>query len=172
MSQSRFSSMAISISIIFASTSHGFGVSRHRLITTVLQSSASCSRLFSTIRKTNYESSGMPILPPGLVKYAQVPQKGNFTSQKIPVGLLKDHSTKAGTWGVIRVHRGELQYSIQEPSESIHNLSSIRVGIIEPTKLHHVFPLTQVMEFVVEFHRLEGTGPVNEQREGYSVEKT
>ena len=39
-------------------------------------------------------------------------------------------------------------------------------GVIVPTQLHYVTPLTEDLEFVVEFYRLPGTGPVKEEREG------
>lgn len=107
----------------------------------------------------------MPILPSDVVKYTQVP-KTRFTASTIPSGLLKDHSTKEGTWGVIRVFRGELEYRILEPSESVHALDADRVGVIEPTMLHSVRAISDDVEFVVEFWRVPGTGAVDEQREG------
>jgi len=66
---------------------------------------------------------------------------------------------------------GKLEYQINNSSNSeqarptILELDASRVGIIEPTVLHQVRPLTDDVEFVVEFHRLPGTGPVDEKRE-------
>ena len=71
-----------------------------------------------------------------------------------------------GTWGVIRVMKGKLQYTIIEPEKSIHVLDKDHHGVIEPTKLHQVKSLTGDLEFVVEFWRIPGTGVVNEKREG------
>eukprot|EP00545_Synedropsis_sp_CCMP1620_P002389 CAMPEP_0119003896 /NCGR_PEP_ID=MMETSP1176-20130426/826_1 /TAXON_ID=265551 /ORGANISM="Synedropsis recta cf, Strain CCMP1620" /LENGTH=113 /DNA_ID=CAMNT_0006955539 /DNA_START=184 /DNA_END=525 /DNA_ORIENTATION=- len=108
----------------------------------------------------------MKKLPSDVVKYSQVPQKGAFTANKIPKGLLKEHTTKAGTWGVINVSQGQLRYQINEPTESVHILDTDTRGIIEPQVKHHVAALTDDVEFVVEFYRLPDTGPVDEKREG------
>jgi tellurite resistance-related uncharacterized protein len=111
----------------------------------------------------------MKDLPAGVVQYSQVP-KGDkrFTATTIPRGLLKAHNTKAGTWGVIRVFQGKLRYQINEPVVSAHIITPDTTpgGIIEPTIKHEVAPATEDVEFVVEFHRMPKTGPVDEKREG------
>jgi tellurite resistance-related uncharacterized protein len=117
-----------------------------------------------------YEASGMPILHSDLVQYGQIPKKKPFTSTTIPKALLKQHNTKAGTWGVIRVLKGQLQYIIHEPRISVHVVDASRPGIIEPNKYHQVKALTDDLEFHVEFYRLPGTRPAVEKREGYSEE--
>lgn len=114
-------------------------------------------------------SSGMKELPKDVVPYSQVPKAGSFfTATTIPKGLLRDHTTKEGTWGVIRVSSGKLEYSIlQEPPPGVVVLecSPELPGIIEPQVKHHVKALSDDLKFVVEFHRLPGTGPVDEKRE-------
>ncbi|CAJ1964108.1 unnamed protein product [Cylindrotheca closterium] len=106
----------------------------------------------------------MPELPPEMKKYSQVPSlDSHFTNDFIPSGLLKDHSTKDGTWGVIRLNKGELQYNIGEES---FVLNASNPGIIEPNIKHSVKSLSEDLEFVVEFYRLPYTGPVDEPREG------
>ncbi|KAL7517851.1 hypothetical protein ACHAWX_002729 [Stephanocyclus meneghinianus] len=133
--------------------------------------------LKTNVRQTHKSSSvhicmtrlpnGMPILPKDVVKYSQVPKVGNvFTATTIPSGLLKQHNTKKGTWGIIRVLQGQLEYSIIEPEASTHILDKDNHGVIEPTRLHHVKALTNDLEFVVEFWRVPGTGVVDEKREG------
>ncbi|KAL7472552.1 hypothetical protein ACHAXS_012929 [Conticribra weissflogii] len=115
----------------------------------------------------NHQPDGMPILPSDVVKYSQVPKDGKeFTAQTIPSGLLKQHTTKKGTWGVIRVSKGKLEYTIHEPLSSVHILDTQKIGIIEPTMLHQVKGLTEDVQFVVEFWRVPGTGVVDEKREG------
>ena len=42
-------------------------------------------------------------LPLAAKPYKRTP---SFTEANIPAGLLGDHSTKAGTWGLIRVEEG------------------------------------------------------------------
>jgi tellurite resistance-related uncharacterized protein len=106
-------------------------------------------------------------LPEDVVKYSQVPKHGKpFTAITIPKRLLKDHSTKAGTWGRICVSRGSLAYIIQyQPSPLRLELLAPATAVIEPQQLHHVQALTEDVEFVVEFYRKPGTGPVDEKRE-------
>lgn len=111
-------------------------------------------------------SSGMKTLPAKVVKYSQVPKGKVFTKDTIPRGLLKEHNTRAGTWGVINVSRGQLRYQINEPVESVHIIDSQTKGIIEPQVKHEVAALSDDLEFVVEFYRLPNTGPVVEKREG------
>ena len=115
---------------------------------------------------TGTSSQGMPELPSAVVQYSQVPTaKGKrFTATTIPKGLLKQHSTKNGTWGVIQVFQGRLEYQINEPAVRKFELDENHPGCIEPTVLHQVKPLTDDVEFVVEFYRLPGTGPVVETR--------
>ena len=108
----------------------------------------------------------MKNLPDGVVKYSQVPKTGCFTANTIPKGLLKEHTTKAGTWGRICVARGKLHYQINQPQLVDYELDPQTPGIIEPQIKHQVAPLTPDVEFVVEFYRYPHTGPVDEKREG------
>ena len=108
----------------------------------------------------------MKALPSNVVKYSQVPKIGTFTTNKIPKGLLREHTTKAGTWGVIRILKGKLRYTINEPSPAEYILDKDSRGIIEPQVKHEVAALTDDLEFFVEFYRIPGTGPVVENREG------
>eukprot|EP00566_Odontella_aurita_P027737 CAMPEP_0113543590 /NCGR_PEP_ID=MMETSP0015_2-20120614/10240_1 /TAXON_ID=2838 /ORGANISM="Odontella" /LENGTH=160 /DNA_ID=CAMNT_0000443761 /DNA_START=157 /DNA_END=639 /DNA_ORIENTATION=- /assembly_acc=CAM_ASM_000160 len=111
--------------------------------------------------------TGMPTLPAGVVKYSQVPAPPKtFTADKIPRGLLRQHNTKAGTWGIIDVRKGRLEYQINEPERLVFELQAPAKGVIEPRVFHQVKALTDDVEFVVEFYRMPGTGPVNEKREG------
>ena len=114
------------------------------------------------------QANGMAILPSNVVKYSTVPKDKFFMIDTIPSGLLKEHSTKEGTWGVIRVHQGKFEYTILEPEQSVHLLDaeSDNIGIIEPAMLHQTRGLTDDLKFVVEFYRVPGTGVVDEQREG------
>merc|ERR1719343_1666679 len=87
----------------------------------------------------------MPRLPAAATKYSQVPSQAGkfFTAEKIPKGLLKQHSTKAGTWGVINVSRGRLRYQINEPQVAVFELDAGTPGVIEPEVLHEVAPLSE-----------------------------
>ena len=135
------------------------------------------SKLFSSPPTQNnfvhveHDASGMPIIPKDVVKYSQVPKQTEyFTFDNTPVGLRKNHSTKEGTWGKICINKGSLDYTIigdgEDKQEKTFTLDDMVEGVIVPTQLHYVTPITEDLEFVVEFYRLPGTGPVKEEREG------
>ena len=88
----------------------------------------------------------------GLEPYKQT---AIFTENTVPAGLLSDHSTKPGVWGLIRVLSGQLIYRITDPrreaSEEILT-STGEPGLVVPTLLHCVEPKGNV-EFFVEFWR-------------------
>jgi len=94
----------------------------------------------------------MTQLPAGLEAYKRTPI---FTEQSVPAGLLKDHSTKDGTWGLIHVEEGSLTYVITDPrrpqSERVLTRES-DPGVVEPTIVHRVQPSGDV-RFWVEFWR-------------------
>jgi len=87
-------------------------------------------------------------LPAAVRPYRRTPV---FTQDTVPAGLLKDHSTKPGVWGVITVLSGRLQYCVPSTGETA-TLSPEQCGIVEPTVTHHVKPLGDVT-FTVEFWR-------------------
>ena len=91
----------------------------------------------------------MKSIPENVLNYKKTPI---FNQETVPVGLLKAHSTKAGTWGKINIISGKLLYVIEtEPIESIE-LSPSKYGVVEPEIPHHVKPLGDV-EFFVEFYK-------------------
>ena len=79
-----------------------------------------------------------------------------FTESTVPAGLLADHSTKDGVWGMIRVLSGKLRYQISDPRRE--TFTSVleppaQTGVIEPTILHRVETVGPV-EFQVDFFRV------------------
>ena len=91
-------------------------------------------------------------LPPGLEAYKRTPL---FTEATVPPGLLKNHSTKEGTWGLIHVVAGELRYFVTDPrrpSSCRDLIAGSAPGIVEPTIVHRVEPVGPV-HFWVEFYR-------------------
>lgn len=85
----------------------------------------------------------MKELPEGLVSHKRTP---DFTETTVPRGLLRDHRTKAGVWGLIQVTAGALRYSIPSRGEEI-TLTPGMPGVVEPQVPHHVTP-----EGPVTFH--------------------
>ncbi|MGB0360105.1 MAG: DUF1971 domain-containing protein [Endozoicomonas sp.] len=91
----------------------------------------------------------MKQLPSYVSSYKMTPE---FTSDTVPKGLLSAHQTKPGTWGLIVVLEGILEYRILEPQQEIVTLDRDTVGVVEPTILHEVQPQGNV-RFYVEFYK-------------------
>lgn len=89
----------------------------------------------------------MKTLPDHVQQYNASPV---FTESTIPAGLLKDHNTKNGVWGLIRINEGELEYTIDD--KEIHVLTPEMQGVIEPEIVHHIKPLGAV-SFFIEFYK-------------------
>jgi tellurite resistance-related uncharacterized protein len=89
----------------------------------------------------------MKNLPDSVTSYSRTP---DFTRSTVPKGLLRQHQTKAGTWGKIVVLEGKLRYRILEPEIEAIELSPERYGVVEPTVPHEVEPIGHVL-FYVEF---------------------
>jgi len=94
----------------------------------------------------------IPKLPNGVVLYRRTPI---FTETTIPAGLLSDHRTKEGVWGMIRVLEGKLAYRIKDarrlPLQFLLTPKTIP-AVIEPTITHEIEPSGPV-RFIVEFYR-------------------
>ena len=101
-----------------------------------------------------------PAEMPVLESYKCTP---TFTENSVPAGLLADHSTKEGVWGLIHVTQGRLRYFITDPRREPEQYvldPGTEPGVIEPTILHRVEPMGSV-EFQVEFLRAPiDRGPV------------
>ena len=97
---------------------------------------------------------------PLLESYKRTP---NFTENSVPAGLLADHSTKEGVWGLIHVTQGRLRYFITDPRREPEQYvldPGTEPGVVEPTILHRVEPMGS-LEFQVEFLRAPiDRGPV------------
>jgi len=73
-----------------------------------------------------------------------------FDETTLPAALRRDHSTKPGVWGVIRVLEGEVVYTVIDPPAE-HRLTPARPGLIHPAQLHFVTPAGP-MRMQVEFY--------------------
>tara|TARA_B100000446_G_scaffold168521_1_gene173025 strand:- start:667 stop:936 length:270 start_codon:yes stop_codon:yes gene_type:complete len=89
----------------------------------------------------------MKSLPDHVQQYSTSPI---FTEETVPRGLLKDHNTKSGVWGLISVSKGELEYIIED--KETHILSPEIKGVVEPEVKHHIKPLGAVT-FYIEFYK-------------------
>ncbi len=94
---------------------------------------------------------------PVLESYKRTP---TFTENSVPAGLLAEHSTKEGVWGLIHVTQGRLRYFITDPRREPEGYvldPGTEPGVVEPTILHRVEPMGSV-EFQVEFLRAPSDG--------------
>ena len=73
-----------------------------------------------------------------------------FDETSLPAGLRRNHRTKAGVWGVIRVLEGELIFTLLDPPGE-QRLNPERPGLIIPEQPHFVTPAGP-MRMRVEFY--------------------
>ena len=75
-----------------------------------------------------------------------------FDELTLPQALRRDHSTKAGVWGVIRVLEGELRLRFED--ERILVLDIENPGLVRPEEVHSVEPVGK-MKMRVDFYDSE-----------------
>ena len=97
----------------------------------------------------------MKDLPPGLEPTSRTDE---FTEATIPAGLLRAHTTKAGSWARIRVLEGALHYRIGGALPEEYVLRPGEDGIIEPEVPHEVEAAGSVRFYVEFLRRAPGQG--------------
>jgi tellurite resistance-related uncharacterized protein len=85
--------------------------------------------------------------PPAAVPYKRT---SVFDENTLPAGLRREHRTKPGVWGVIRVLEGRLRYRVLDPASEMVLMPG-RPGLVLPDQLHRVEPLGPV-RMQVEFY--------------------
>ena len=96
-------------------------------------------------------------LPPGAVKYKQIPKVPQvFTRNNIPKGILNQPNmhTREGTWGVLIVSKGALQYHTRSGENRTYYLVAPAKHVIEPMVNHEIHPATKDFEFILELYKL------------------
>ncbi|MGB6537922.1 MAG: DUF1971 domain-containing protein [Xanthobacteraceae bacterium] len=79
-----------------------------------------------------------------------------FDETSMPAALRRQHCTKAGVWGMIRVIDGRLRYRVLDSgAQSI--LDPQHPGIAQPGEMHEVEPLGRV-RFLIEFYSVPSAG--------------
>ncbi len=68
----------------------------------------------------------------------------------LPAAIRNEHSTKAGTWGVLRVLEGEVTLVFRDSASSVQ-VTPGSPAVIPPEAIHHV-ELNGPMKMQVEFH--------------------
>lgn len=75
-----------------------------------------------------------------------------FDETTLPAALRREHRTKQGVWGVIRVLEGELRFVLGEDGDDSGTiLTPQRPGLVLPDQPHHVEPLGRI-RMQVEFY--------------------
>ena len=72
-----------------------------------------------------------------------------FDEETLPAALRKEHCTKAGAWGIIRVLEGKLRLAFPGGREEL--LDPSHPGLIRPGETHFVEPIG-AMRMQVEFY--------------------
>ena len=85
--------------------------------------------------------------PPVAMPYKRTPV---FDEHTLPAGLRKEHRTKPGVWGVIRVLEGRVRYEVLAPA-SVMILDADHPGLVAPDVPHAIEPLCP-MRMYVEFY--------------------
>lgn len=90
-------------------------------------------------------------LPEGVAPYKRTPE---FSEATVPAGLLRQHSTKEGVWGMVRVLAGKLLYRVEDERRvrRVFRVTPDAPAIVEPGIVHRVEPQGEVL-FNVEFFR-------------------
>lgn len=89
----------------------------------------------------------MKSIPEAASPYKKTPIFNEIT---VPKGFLRNHNTIKGTWALLTVESGEIEYVIEDTEVNI--LSPNTPGIIEPEIRHHIKPLGKV-SFFLEFYK-------------------
>lgn len=76
-----------------------------------------------------------------------------FDENTLPAGLRKEHRTKPGVWGIIRVLEGRVRYHVLAPA-SVSTLDRECPGLVLPDQPHFVEPLGPVRMLVEFYDRL------------------
>jgi len=66
-----------------------------------------------------------------------------FDETTLPDALRREHRTKAGVWGVIRVIAGRLRLHLADSGEE-RILTSDQPGLVRPEQAHRVEPIGRV----------------------------
>ncbi len=92
------------------------------------------------------------MLPIGLVAYGRTP---DFTPENLPEKLQAAHSTKPGTWALLRVIEGKVLYRLEPPGDDEQIAAAGENVVIEPAVPHRV-AFVETGRFYVEFYRAAG----------------
>jgi len=87
-------------------------------------------------------------LPNRVKPYSSTPV---FDETSLPKGLQKSHCTKAGTWGVLRLLSGTLDFIIETTGKK-RSMVAGEQQLIAPEEKHHV-ALNSSMTMQIDFYK-------------------
>lgn len=94
-------------------------------------------------------------MPEGFEEYKRTPI---FDAGTVPAALLREHRTKLGVWGVLRVEGGALEYVVLAPARRVTPLQAGDAQVVV-TAVPHLVVLEEGARFSVAFHRARATPP-------------
>jgi tellurite resistance-related uncharacterized protein len=94
--------------------------------------------------------SAPPAFPPTAAPYRRTTV---FDENTLPSALRREHRTRLGVWGVIRVLDGRLRYQVLDPPSEVI-LEPGHPGLVLPDQPHRVEPLGRVRMRVEFYHQL------------------
>ena len=74
-----------------------------------------------------------------------------FDERSMPQALLREHRTKAGVWGLVRVLEGSVMLHVVEP-ESVRVLDAEHPAVVLPEQEHFVELIGGRMRLQIEFY--------------------
>ena len=99
---------------------------------------------------------GSSTMPAGYVAYRRSPV---FTRETVPAGLLRAHTTKAGTWGLLHVLEGRLLFRVHEPASETLLEPGRPPGVIPSQVPHEIEPRGDgAVRFYIEFFHAQDGG--------------
>lgn len=97
-------------------------------------------------------------LPDGAECYKTI---GPFLQADIPAGLLREHSLKAGVWGVLTLIEGRLRFVWDDDSGAFEELHAPARIIVPPTVHHHLDKLRDAV-IAIEFFVSNNSGKTDD----------
>lgn len=86
-------------------------------------------------------------LPASVAPYAETPV---FTLDTVPSKLLSHHDLKPGTWGLMHVKEGTVQFFVEDVGEPVTILNKCDTFVILPEERHYI-KVSDDVKFYVEF---------------------
>lgn len=99
-----------------------------------------------------------PTLPPEVVLVRTTPE---FDRDSMPTGLRRDHHVADSVWGRIVTRRGRVGFVWEDDPDSPVDLTQGQSLVIPPRRRHRVVCDDPRARFVVEFHRLPESTPID-----------